>query len=255
MVYCFLSFIFGLIVGSFLNVCIYRIPREESVIYPPSHCPNCGERIKPYDNIPVLSYLILRGRCRNCGARISLRYPIVELLTGVLTSFVFCKFGFSFDTLYYLLFVYYLIVVSFIDLDTIEIPVKLSYFALIFGIFLSFLSKNQSFKDAVFGASFGAGVILFIIETYYVVTGREGMGYGDANIMAVIGAFLGWENVLVTLFVASFVGALTGIVLMVFKGKNREFPIPFGPFLAVGALFSLFFGKAAIEWYLGGLKA
>jgi len=252
--YCILSFLLGLFIGSFLNVCIHRIPKGESVVYPPSHCPNCGRNIKPYDNVPLLSYLILKGRCRYCKEKISIRYPIVELLTGILTASVFCKFGLSFDSFYYLLLTYYLITVSFIDIETMEIPVKLSYFILILGITLSLFSSHQSFKDAVLGASFGSGIILFIIETYYVITNKEGMGYGDANIMAVVGAFLGWQNVLTTLFVASFVGALLGVFLMVFKGKDREFPIPFGPFLAVGALFSLFFGKAAVEWYLGGLK-
>ncbi len=253
MVYCFLSFIFGLLMGSFLNVCIHRIPKGESVVWPPSHCPKCGERIKPYDNIPILSYIILKGRCRNCGEKISLKYPIVELITGILTLGVFCKFGFSFDSIYYTLLVYYLIVVSFIDLETMEVPVRLSYFALLSGILLSPFSNTQTFKEAVFGASFGAGIILFIIETYYVFTGKEGMGYGDANITAVVGAFLGWKMVLVTLFLASFVGALVGIALISLRKKSKELPIPFGPFLSVGALISLFFGQELINWYLGGL--
>ncbi|RUM88206.1 MAG: prepilin peptidase [Thermovibrio sp.] len=253
MVYCLLSFIFGLLVGSFLNVCIHRIPKGESVVWPPSRCPKCGERIKPYDNIPILSYIILRGRCRNCGEKISLKYPIVELITGILTLGVFCKFGLSFDSIYYTLLVYYLIVVSFIDLETMEVPVRLSYFALLSGILLSPFSSTQTFKEAVFGASFGAGIILFIIETYYVFTGKEGMGYGDANITAVVGAFLGWKMVLVTLFLASFVGALVGIALISLRKKSKELPIPFGPFLSVGALISLFFGQELINWYLGGL--
>jgi len=253
MVYCLLSFIFGLLMGSFLNVCIHRIPKGESVIWPPSRCPKCGERIKPYDNIPILSYIILRGRCRNCGEKISLKYPIVELITGILTLGVFCKFGLSFDSIYYTLLVYYLIVVSFIDLETMEVPVRLSYFALLSGILLSPFSSTQTFKEAVFGASFGAGIILFIIETYYVFTGKEGMGYGDANITAVVGAFLGWKMVLVTLFLASFVGALVGIALISLRKKSKELPIPFGPFLSVGALISLFFGQELINWYLGGL--
>ena len=253
MVYCLLSFIFGLLMGSFLNVCIHRIPKGESVIWPPSRCPKCGERIKPYDNIPILSYIILRGRCRNCGEKISLKYPIVELITGILTLGVFCKFGLSFDSIYYTLLVYYLIVVSFIDLETMEVPVRLSYFALLSGILLSPFSSTQTFKEAVFGASFGAGIILFIIETYYVFTGKEGMGYGDANITAVVGAFLGWKMVLVTLFLASFVGALVGIALISLRKKSKELPIPFGPFLSIGALISLFFGQELINWYLGGL--
>ena len=250
---CLISFVLGLFIGSFLNVCIYRIPEGKSVVWPPSHCPKCGSSIKPYDNIPVISYLILRGKCRSCGERISWQYPVVELLTGLLTAATVCRFGLSFSSLYYLLLIYYLIVVSFIDLKTMEVPVRLSYGALLSGLFLSFFVPEHSFKEAVFGASFGAGVILFIIESYYVFTGKEGMGYGDANIMAVVGAFLGWKKVLLTLFAASFVGAVVGIGLILLKGKSKENPLPFGPFLSAGALISLFFGDVLINWYLGGM--
>ncbi len=249
MLLCAFAFILGLVIGSFLNVCIYRIPKGKSILYPPSSCPKCGQRIKWYDNIPLIGYLLLRGRCRSCGERISPIYPAVELLTGLLTLAVFCKFGPTFDSLYYLILTYYLIVVSFIDLKTMEVPVKLSYFTLLAGLLLSLFTQSQTFKEAVFGASFGAGVILFIIETYFVFTGKEGMGYGDANIMAVVGAFLGWEKVLLTLFIASVTGALVGVIL---KAK-REAQIPFGPFLSVGAIISLLFGERIIEWYLGGL--
>lgn len=248
---CLLAFVLGLFIGSFLNVCIYRIPKGESVVWPPSHCPKCGERIKPYDNVPVISYLILKGRCRNCGEGISLQYPLVELLTGLLTAATVCRFGVSFSSLYYLLLTYYLIVISFIDLKTMEVPVRLSYGALLSGLLFSFFVPDHSFKKAVFGASFGAGVILFIIETYYVFTGKEGMGYGDANIMAVVGAFLGWEKVLVTLFLASLIGATVGIALILTKRGRKERPIPFGPFLSIGALLSLYFGDTLIKWYLG----
>ncbi|RKQ63470.1 type 4 prepilin peptidase 1 [Thermovibrio guaymasensis] len=247
---CLVAFLFGLIFGSFLNVCIYRIPKGKSILWPPSSCPNCGSRIKWYDNVPVLSYIILRGKCRNCGKKISPIYPIVELLTGTLTAAVVCNFDLSFDSLYYLILVYYLIVVSFIDMKTMEVPVKLSYFALVSGILLFLFTENHSFKEAIFGASLGAGVILFIIETYFVFTGKEGMGYGDANIMAVVGAFLGWEKVLLTLFLASMVGALYGLLTL----KKKGAAIPFGPFISVGALISLFFGDRIINWYLGGLN-
>jgi len=247
MFYCLLSFIFGLFMGSFLNVCIYRIPKGESVVYPPSKCPSCGNRIKWYHNVPLLSYFFLKGRCAYCGERISPIYPLIEFLTGLLTALLFCKFSFSFSFFYYLALVYYLIVVSFIDIKTMEVPVKLSYFALLFGILLSLFFGLSSFKESVLGASFGAGVILFIIETYYVFTGKEGMGYGDANIMAVVGAFLGWEKVLLTLFVASTVGALYGLLTL----RKREAALPFGPFLAIGALVSIFFGEVLINMNLG----
>jgi leader peptidase (prepilin peptidase)/N-methyltransferase len=252
MVGCLLAFFLGLVIGSFLNVCIHRIPKGESVVWPPSHCPRCGERIKWYDNLPLVSYFILKGRCRSCKGKISPLYPAVELLTGLITLALACKFGLSFDTLYYAIFSYYLIVVGLIDARTMEVPVKLSYFTLLAGLFLSFFTQSHSFKEAVFGASLGASIILFIIETYFVVTGKEGMGYGDANIMAVVGSFLGWKRALLTLFIGSVIGAIYGVLAL----KKRKEPFPFGPFLAVGALISLFFGEEIINWYvnLGGLK-
>ena len=211
MVECPLAFLFGLVVGSFLNVGIHRIPKGESIIWPPSHCPNCGERVKWYDNLPLVSYFILKGRCRSCKEKISPLYPAVELLTGLVTLALTCKLGLSLDALYYAFFSYYLIVVGLIDARTMEVPVKLSYFTLLAGLFLAFFTKSQSFKEAVFGASLGAAIILFINETYLIITGKEGMGYGDANIMAVVGSFLGWKKVLLTLFIASVKGAIYGV--------------------------------------------
>lgn len=246
-----MAFIFGTIVGSFLNVCIYRIPMGESVIYPFSHCPKCGEKIKWYDNIPIISYLILRGKCRNCGEKISVQYPLIELLTGILTAGVIWRYGVSFVSLYFLILIYVLIVVSMIDLKTMLVPVKLCYFAMVAGILLSLFVPVISFKDSILGASFGAGIILFIIETYYIFTGKEGMGYGDANIMAVIGAFLGWEKVLLTIFFASLIGSVVGIALMVLRGKNVKFALPFGPFLSAGTYITILFGDEIIKWYLG----
>ncbi len=249
----FIVFVLGLVIGSFLNVCIYRIPKGKSIVSPPSSCPECGERIKWYDNIPLISYVLLKGRCRSCGSKISLRYPLVELLTATLITLIFWRYGITFEALYFSILTAFLIVVSFIDIDTMEVPVKLCYFSMLVGLLLSPFSHSITFLDSVLGASFGAGVILFVIETYYVITGREGMGYGDANIMAVVGAFLGWKEVLLTLFLASFVGALIGIALMVAKGKDRKFAVPFGPFLSIGAYVSLLFGKEMIAWYLGGM--
>jgi len=252
MVECPLAFLFGLVVGSFLNVCIHRIPKGESIIWPPSHCPNCGERIKWYDNLPLVSYFILKGRCRSCKEKISPLYPAVELLTGLVTLALTCKLGLSPDALYYAFFSYYLIVVGLIDARTMEVPVKLSYFTLLAGLFLAFFTKSQSFKEAVFGASLGAAIILFINETFLIITGKEGMGYGDANIMAVVGSFLGWKKVLLTLFIASVIGAIYGVLAL----QKREEPFPFGPFLAAGAFVSLFFGEEIINWYvnLGGAQ-
>jgi leader peptidase (prepilin peptidase)/N-methyltransferase len=248
-----MAFILGAVIGSFLNVCIYRIPMEESVIYPSSHCPECGEKIKWYDNIPIISYLILRGKCRNCGKKISVQYPLIELLTGILTAGVIWKYGISFVSLYFLILTYVLVVVSTIDLKTMLVPEKFCYFAMVAGILLSPFIPVISLKDSILGASFGAGIILFIIETYYIFTGKEGMGYGDASIMAIIGAFLGWEKVLLTIFFASLIGSVVGIALMVLKGKNAKFALPFGPFLSIGAYITILFGNEIIKWYLGKL--
>ncbi|MEO2069222.1 MAG: prepilin peptidase [Desulfurobacteriaceae bacterium] len=247
----FLAFVIGAIVGSFLNVCIYRIPLGKSLIFPPSSCPSCGREIKWYDNIPIISYLILRGRCRNCKEKISVQYPIIEFLTGLLTLLVFAKYGISLSTFYFLILTYVLIVVATIDIKTMLVSVKLCYFTMLIGILLSPFVSVVSFKDSILGASFGAGVILFVIETYYILTGKEGMGYGDANIMAVIGAFLGWQKVLLVVFLASLVGAIVGIFFMIIKGKDTKFALPFGPFLAIGAYITMLFGEEIINWYLG----
>lgn len=248
-----IAFLFGTIIGSFLNVCIYRIPKGESVIFPPSHCPNCKTPIKWHDNIPIISYLLLKGKCRNCGSPISKQYPTVELTTGLLTSLLVYKFGTSLSTIYYAVFTYSLIVISLIDLKTMLVPVKLCYFTMLLGILLSPFIPQITFKDSLLGASFGAGIILFIIETYYILTGKEGMGYGDANIMAVVGAFLGWEKVLVTLFLSSLIGSILGIIYTKVKKGNLKTAIPFGPFISLGAVATLFFGNKIINWYLGGL--
>lgn len=242
-------FVFGLIIGSFLNVCIYRIPRGESVVMPPSHCPNCGKRIRWYDNIPIISYLILRGKCRFCGQPISIQYPIIELLTGILTLGIFLRFGISFDTIYYLILTYVLVVISVIDLKSMLVPVKPCYFAMVLGIILSPFTSSITFKSSMLGASFGAGVILFIIETYYIIAGKKGMGYGDANIMALVGAFLGWQKVFLTLFLASLMGATVGIFLIA-NGKSRKTPIPFGPYISLAAYITVLFGNNIISWYL-----
>jgi len=247
----FIAFIVGTVIGSFLNVCIYRIPEGKSVVYPSSSCPKCNEKIGWYDNIPIISYILLKGKCRNCGEKISIQYPVVELLTGLVTLSIFAKYGLSFNTFYFLILVYALIVVSIIDIKTMLVSIKLCYFVMIIGILLSPFVSVVSFKDSILGASFGAGVILFIIETYYIFTGKEGMGYGDANIMAMVGAFLGWQKVFLVIFLASFIGAIVGLFLIILKGKDTKFAIPFGPFLSIGAYITVLFGEEIIKWYLG----
>ncbi|WP_457567294.1 prepilin peptidase [Desulfurobacterium sp.] len=246
------GFLLGTIVGSFLNVCIYRLPRDESIVFPGSHCPKCNAPIKWYDNIPLISYLLLGGKCRNCGEKISPVYPLVELLSGLLTSFIFIKFGLSFDSLYYSILTWFLIVISIIDIKELKVPVKPCYLIMVIGIIFSPFTSTVSLIDSILGASLGAGIILFIIETYYILRNKEGMGYGDANIMAVIGAFLGWKKVFFVIFFSSLIGAIIGIIFIITGDKDGESPLPFGPFLAIGGYLTIFLGNILLKFYLGG---
>jgi leader peptidase (prepilin peptidase)/N-methyltransferase len=241
-VYYLIIFLLGSIVGSFLNVLIYRIPRGESIVYPPSHCPQCGVRLKIYDNIPVLSYLLLKGRCRECGGKISPRYPIVEFLTGSIFLLLFLKEGLSLKYFSQILFVSILITLSFIDLDHYRLPDLLTipgmFMGLIFSFFLGF------FRSSLVGVS--AGVLTGIILSYFgeKIFKREAFGGGDLKLLAMIGAFQGPRGVFISLFIGSLVGSITGIFM-----KKRE--IPFGPFLGIGAVVDIFTGSLIISYLLG----
>ncbi len=247
-----LGFFLGLIIGSFLNVCIHRIPKEESIISPGSHCPKCKNRIKWYDNIPILSYILLGGKCRYCKEQISPIYPAIELLTGILTALLFSQFGISFDAIYFSILTWFLIAISFIDIKELQVPVKPCYFTMVFGIIFSLFTKSNTFMDSILGASLGAGIILFIIETYYIIKGKEGMGYGDANILAAIGAFLGWKKIFFVIMIASLTGAIIGIIILIREKKHSETPLPFGPFLSIGGYLTIFVGNFLLKFYLGG---
>lgn len=240
--------LFGLVVGSFLNVCIYRIPRNLSIVKPFSFCPNCRENIKPWHNIPVLSYIILKGKCAHCGSKISLRYPIVEALNGILWVFAYKKFGVTIELPFVLFFISALIVITFIDMDFHIIPDSLSLSLIVLGTVLSLIPHNSAelnskITDSLLGILIGGGILYLI-----AIVSRGGMGGGDIKLNAGVGAYLGWQCSLLTLFVGSFVGAIVGIVILK-KTGNRK--IPFGPFLSLGALVSLFFGKEIIKLYLG----
>jgi leader peptidase (prepilin peptidase) / N-methyltransferase len=240
--------IFGLLIGSFLNVCIYRIPRNESISYPPSHCGSCGKNIKGYDLIPVISYTLLKGKCRYCKEKISIRYPAIEVLTAVLFSAVYIKYGLSFELLKYINLTALLIVISMIDLETTDVYFKTILFGIITGIiFIGFgyyLSEINVMNYLVAGLIGGLVIALIIVIT-------KGMGWGDAEICLVCGLYLGLRHTVVMLLFAFIFGAVIGMALIVLKKKSRKDYIPFGPFIAAAAIFSILFGENVIFWYLG----
>jgi len=244
-----LIFIFGLCIGSFLNVCIYRIPEPKSIISPGSMCPSCGNPIKFYDNIPVLSFIILRAKCRNCNVYISLRYPLVEILTGFFALSVFIKFGSSIEAPIYFIFIATLLVITFIDIDHRIIPDLISLPGIVFFFIASLTISTISIIDSFIGILAGGGILFAIAEIYWRITGKEGMGGGDVKLLAMIGALIGWKGVLFTIFVSSLVGTIIGIIVMLIQGKNLKLAIPFGPFLSIGAVVYVFFGNEFINWY------
>jgi len=248
-----LAFIFGICIGSFLNVCIFRLPEGRSIVHPASACMACARPIRWYDNIPVLSYILLRGRCRRCGSRFSVRYPLVELMTGLLAAALCRRFGCSFEAGVYFVFAAALTVVTFIDIDHRIIPDIITLPGIPLGLAAAFGPTQLGWPDALFGILCGGGSLLAVAWLYRLMTGKEGMGGGDIKLLAMIGAFVGWKGVLLTIFTASAVGTFTGLLLMVRLKKNMKLAIPFGPFLAIGAMLHLFFGEAIIAWYLGGM--
>jgi leader peptidase (prepilin peptidase) / N-methyltransferase len=247
-----LIFVFGTCIGSFLNVCIYRLPESKSIVRPGSACPACGTPIRFYDNLPLIGYLILRGRCRQCHSPISIRYPIVELLGGLFALCLFLKFGQSPAALIYFIFVAALLTITFIDLDHRIIPDIITLPGIPIGLAASFLLPQVTVTQSMIGILAGGGSLLAVAWVYQLLTGREGMGGGDIKLLAMIGAFIGWQGVLLTIFAASAIGTLAGILAMLKTGKGMKLAVPFGPFLAIGALIHLFFGEAIISWYLYG---
>ncbi|RMF92042.1 MAG: prepilin peptidase [Nitrospinota bacterium] len=240
----FFLFLCGLLVGSFANVCIYRLPRGQSIIWPPSHCPSCQAPVKPYDNIPLLSFLLLRGRCRACRHPISWRYPLVEALNALLYLLVYSYYGFHLLTGIYALLLTILLIVTFIDLEHKIIPDRITLSGLLAGLLLNPLLP-VSFFDALLGGLIGGGIFLLV-----ALLSRGGMGGGDIKLMAMLGVFLGWQRALLTIFLGVSSGALVGIVLMLLRKKGRKDQVPFGPFLALGGMVALFWGEAIIAWYL-----
>jgi leader peptidase (prepilin peptidase)/N-methyltransferase len=242
--------LFGLVVGSFLNVCIYRLPRDESVTWPGSHCTTCNRPLAWYENIPVVSWLVLRGRCRTCGARISPIYPVVEAITGAVFVAGYFIYGPTPLLAARLLFATAMIVLFFIDLRHHILPNIITLPGIAIGFALS-LVLPPGWVSALIGLIAGAALLFSIAEAYYRWRGIEGLGMGDVKMLAMIGAFLGWQLMLVTLVLASFAGSLVGIGLIATGRGGMKLALPFGTFLAVGALTAAVAGEPLLEWYLG----
>lgn len=239
------AFILGCIIGSFANVCIHRLPWQQSLVLPPSHCPNCQQQLRPWHNVPILSYLLLRGRCAYCQTAISWRYPLVEGLCGLLYVLLYEHFGVSIQGVMFTLLVTSLLIVSCIDLAYRIIPDVITLPGIVAGLLVSTLLTSVGFGSALLGTLIGGGLFLLI-----AIVSRGGMGGGDIKLTAMIGAFLGWQGVFVTIFLAALSGAVSGLLLMLVKKKGRKDAIPFGPFLALGALLTLLWGHVIVHWYL-----
>ncbi len=236
------AFLFGAVVGSFLNVVILRLPdREQSIVFPASHCPQCATTLHWYENIPIISYLVLRGRCRTCRAKISLQYPLVELSMGLLATALFHVFGPFFAFFYYFVFCAALLVIIQIDIRHQIIPDVITLPGILIGFGGSFVNPLVSWQQSALGILLGGGILYGIALTYYLLAKRDGMGGGDIKLLAMIGAFLGWQSLLFVVFAASLSGSIIGIAAMFKQKKGGRTRIPFGPFLSLAALCWLFF--------------
>ena len=243
------TFLMGLCVGSFLNVCIFRIPDSKSIVHPPSACPGCGAQIRFYDNIPVFSYIFLGGKCRNCKMPISIRYPLVELLTGLLALAVYAKFGLTLEALVYFVFVAVLLTISFIDIDHKIIPDLISLPGIPTFFLASLAVPSVTVIDSAIGIAAGSGILYAVAFAWSHLKKIEAMGMGDVKLLAMIGALIGWQGVLFTIFVSSATGTIVGLPFMLIKKGNLKMEIPYGPFISIGAVAYIFFGQYVIDWY------
>ncbi len=244
----FLLVALGLVAGSFLNVCIYRLPRGESIVGPPSHCTTCGLTLRWFENVPVVSYTMLCGRCRTCGELISLMYPAVELATSALFLAQYWQLGWQPLLAVRLAFSCAMIVLFLIDLQHRVLPNVITMPGVVVGLVASFFVE-PGWIDALIGAVVGVGSLLAIAEAYSRVRGEEGLGMGDVKMLGMIGAFLGWQLMLVTLLLASLLGSLIGVALIVLKWGDSQYALPLGSFLAIGAVVSMLIGESLIAWY------
>jgi leader peptidase (prepilin peptidase) / N-methyltransferase len=245
-------FLFGAIFGSFANVCILRVPVDESIVFPGSRCPECKQPVAWYDNVPLLSWLWLRGRCRSCREPISFRYFVVELVTALAAVALYLRFGLGVEWLILFTFVGALIVITFIDLDHRIIPDVISLPGIAAGFLLSLRgAPGPGPLSSAIGILVGGGLLLAVAWGYHAATGREGMGGGDVKLLGMVGAFLGWQSVPFTMLLSSLTGSVVGLTLMWWTGSDTKYAIPFGPFLALGAITYIFWGNQMIGWYLG----
>jgi leader peptidase (prepilin peptidase) / N-methyltransferase len=268
-------FLFGLLIGSFLNVCIVRIPAGKSIVLPASACPKCGAPIKPYDNIPVISYLLLGGKCRGCRTKISPMYPLVELLNGALYLVCYLAFGMTIETIKWSIFSSLLLILVFTDLRERILPDVINYtgfaIALVMSLFLSpsdgsalWIANHYfafappmpviSLADAIFGAAFGSGILWIISEGYFRLRKREGMGLGDVKMMLMAGAFLGLKRTVLTILLGSILGSIIGVAFIAIRRKGTDYELPFGTFLGAGALIVVFYGTPFVNWYMSLLR-
>lgn len=243
-VYAVFFMIFGLVFGSFFNVVGLRLPKGESIVTPPSHCDQCHRRLTAIDLIPVLSYVFLRGKCRTCGAKIGLFYPLMELLTGILFTVAFLHFGFTLELAVALFFISLLIIITVSDIAYMLIPDKvLLPFAIVL-ILLRIFSPLNPWWDAVVGAVFGFSILLLI-----AIVSKGGMGGGDIKLFFLIGLVLGFKLTIVALFMSAVIGLIAGVMQLLWQKKGRKQPIPFGPWIAVGSVLTYFWGQEILEWY------
>lgn len=274
----YLGFVFllSLLVGSFLNVVIYRLPvmmknawQDEvdqynekahdtkrppfNLIKPDSTCPSCGHKIRAWENIPVISYLFLRGKCSNCGTKISIRYPLIELFTALLSTLVAYELGFNLPAFGFIACTWLLVAMTFIDIDEMLLPDTLTLSMLWIGLLVAAISPQINTGDAIIGAALGYLSLFSVYWAFKLLTGKEGMGYGDFKLLAAIGAWVSWQHLPIVILLSSLVGAVVGITIMLLKNKNSNLAIPFGPYLAAAGFLTMLYGSQIADWYLNTL--
>lgn len=242
-------FIYGLIFGSFANVLIYRMPKNESPVKPRSYCYNCKTTIKWYDNIPVLSWFILGGKCRRCKAPFSFRYPLVELLTGVLFAMAYWQLGFTYFLAEVILFLFAAVVCTFIDFDHMILPDEFTLSGIIIALLGALVNPERVFLDAFLGFLLGGGFLWLLAYVYFLLSGKEGMGGGDIKLLAWIGALVGWKGVPFVIMFSALSGSLIGVLIALKAKEGFKTAIPFGPYLVLGAVIFIFYGQKIGEWY------